>query len=461
MDYIASNMAKGIAEILDILPNTDLQLDRIECRHRHHCPKCGDIVASRYHKAINKPLDCSDIIIQCGKCGDSVIKRRRRSGKVVCIDGDTKAPYSDEPYLQELKAAMESADPQDLHNYADLCERYADELRMVSDNDEDVYYKPYVKEMSAMLQDIERNGSKNLQFICERTFKCNDIAKKELLDVMRDIYEYACCVSSDLPDELFSAISLERQVLEHSYDSMFSDSDFYIDSLTDVAEDFETIPYEDRTTYPYVSTYAHKYIYQALRRYLYSDEDMEEAATMMLEYARNARMHGAPVNREVVEICTDSYAILMLGGKDVHKDMLGDNDLWDNDPYYVALSSSLRAGQIYSDASEDAIAVTLDSFDEDALNEIKELSSRVIELTEEMTELGGLAKWLPQMYFMNGLVTEDVKKMRIAYNYADLFHEAGLIDYPEAEFVMTRIVNATRVGDPLQRAALNWLGYPT
>ena len=454
-------MSRTIEQILKSLPDPNKQLDRVFRVHSFHCPNCRALSPARYQYVPTKRVELCDIVIECETCGESCIERNLSRGTEVWRIAGTDFVYDQGNFYDETKDIMDGADPKDIFFYSKVCEDHANTLMVLNDNHRDSCFHPYLKEMSAFLEHLKTRGTKDLEFICERTFECNSIAKYDLLVVMREIYHIAMMNKDDIPEGLWLAIELEKEILDYAFDNMFYDSDKdHTEPVEWIAEDFEKLPKEERMSHPFVAVNVYKYLMKFHQRRGSSDRVLNGVAKSLIDAAKNARAMGAPIDRTAMYDHLMAYMHLLATQKTAHKKAMADCSVWDDDPFYKGVASVVYADALFRGAKGDEPSLPLDHLDPKVAKEILHHSEVAIECLESLSDLSGIEVWLPLAYFYNGYAGNDVSKMKLALDYLEFFDLANMATLSETNYVVDLIALHAKFGSALQRSALKLRGYP-
>lgn len=401
-----------------------------------------------------------DLVIECDQCGETELKRKRIGRDFKMTMEGSNSFYDVKRFAKELEKLLKDTDRKDIRLFSQRSADLAKEIELISCDSEDASLV-YLEEMSVLLQHLRSGGMDDLEFVCERTFSCNSIAKYDLMEVMKEIYEIAEKNEDALPNDLYLAVMLEKEILDHAFYSIYGDIDdieYHIEDVTFIADTFEGLPMEERVNHPFVAVDCYAYIFNLLRRDGASERKLNSAAKSLIGSIKRARKAGAPIDKRVMNVHMNSYIFLMDSQKSAPKNMLKDSDIWNNEPRFKGPASVIYADHLFRKAFDDDLMSPISVMDRKTMDEILRYASEGIEMLETLDDVEGIAIWIPLAYFLKGYILSDRSLIKLALDYAEFFLEVGLLYHDEITYVVQLIATNTEIGSRLKKNAFELLG---
>jgi len=456
-----------VFEIIKELPNKDLQVRRIGGRRTCPCPSCGENVAGCYsvRTSPRKPVEQLGIVIPCPECGTFTIDVSEKNGREVKKVKETGAAYDEFSRVraahERLKAAKEAVgdgDKTDLSLLPPLAEAaggYAKELSTADPLDPSEWM-PYRLAVSTYCTLIESGRTEYVEPLARLSLECNSIAKYELMEQMRHAYLLIRNNRDKVPPALYSDLMIEQALLMSVFDSMFLDDPdkFLEDSIRFDIEDFESLCPHDRAEFPYAASNGWYYILKRRRRN--GAKNASTAARKVIAAIRDARMNGAPEDREQLLRMAMCYRAIVSDKEKTYRDMIADAKHW-SDPLYLAIADFTYAEHVFSLTDEDS-GYDLSSIPPEARSKAVKRLDEAIEILETVDDLKGFAFILTKSYLYRGILAERPADKKMACLYAEFFY---MTDQSRHEYILETLmaVSATEEpGSPVHKWAMARLG---
>lgn len=410
--------------IVERLGECDRHVNRIMTRHRYLCPKCGRECDAKYHYVKGKCISCSDIEIDCPVCGKIMVETQRNGKKMTTTIKGTREKCLIRSNVAALQRKLQQKKFTDIDELVDICDRIAAEARygeVVVD-----LVSLYCTEMQALLDHCKANSGDKIVCMCEHTLDCNDIGKLELLDIMREVYDYITENKVMVPRPLFLRIDAEKSMLEYAYDRLFYDADEFMWHFDWCAEDYFSLPNEEFLRFPFTPHIAYQYAtkigesereQKLIRKYSRLDRKSIEESV-----ARGARLDNRIAETYVVMIDQTSEDKMKVVEK-LDRNMTKMRE----DPCYVAFATGYSAYCLFNSIAKEVTKTAVDNTDSALRNRIVRYANKCIEAAEQLDDVSGIAFFLTLSYILRGMFTDRGEDLERGVDYAILFSNHNLI----------------------------------
>lgn len=294
--------------------------------------------------------------------------------------------------------------------------------------------------------EVVKNGDiGDLDYLCRITLECNDISKYDFMKTLRHAYEIITERRDDVEPALFLKIKVEEALVDSAFEGFDIDDEedslpeFYLESMTDYAEEFDGLSPEQKSVFPFVSADAWNYAMMVNMR-IGREKESKECAKKVISAIRKAVKSGAVIDRNQVGMLLGAHRHRMTVRNSVYKDSVKDLDLID-DPYYSVQARYLYMDGIISKASEDIMAGFMpESLDIEMRGEALTTAQWIIDTVEAWDDIKDVITSLCEAYMVRGAIRKDNDDMVTAPNYAILYYSLGHMDGDQLNAVMSEVL---------------------
>lgn len=453
-------------DILEKLPDRDLQIRRMGKRRTFPCPQCGEIVPGCCAIAASpkKPLELG-ISIPCPRCGQfTVVSAEDGESSIVVETGAAYDSFSrvkaSRDRLDRLSKNADRKDPEQLLELAEAAVQEAEEVEAASP-DKEALWVPYLIAVSSYCALIESGRTDLVETLARLTLRCNAISKYELLAQLKLAYELIEKHQECIPRALLLKMRIEHALVVSAFVngramSEKEQDDSYYDKISAYAEEFDSLPAEEKAAFPYVAADGWNYILTKLARS--KGKGVEAAAEKVVTEIRKARKSGAPEDRAHLMMAVSAYRLMASDSEKARKDMIADAESW-TDPLFLAMADFTLAEHVYAEIVMEC-GYDAGLLPGEVVAETVRKLSEAISILEKMDNLDGFAVYLPESHSYRGVITRDSRDKELACRYAIYFANIGLADDRDVRSMLMSAAVTEELGSPLQDWAMKMLGVP-
>lgn len=463
---------ESIDDVIEHLPDPDLQLRRYGRRKAFPCPSCGENVPRCYAVKLSskKPFDNLGLRIPCPKCGDFTVSLRGKGGDGPITVVETGAEYdsyarvtaSGERY-RKIADEDDQDSPEHLLRLAMAAAEYAGEIKLASPSDVENLWIPYLIAVSSYCELVSTGHTEHVEALARLTLECNNIAKYELMGQLIMAYDLMEKHQDKLPRVLFLKMMIERALVDSAFangestifdDEPETDTGYY-DQIAYYAEAFESLPAEERAVCPYAAADGWSYVLKDRER---CGKGIKTVAKKTISSIRKALKDGAPEDRDHLMTMASCHAKLFNDTEKPYRDMIADAKHW-SDPLFLAMADFLLAEHLYCTAAME-FDYDVRRMSDKARAEAVERLTEAIDIMEKMDDVTGFAHMLADAYRYRGSFTGNSSEKKLSCYYIMYFAMIGQATNGDVLSTLMAISVTEKFGSPLQKWTMAKMGMP-